>query len=564
MDNGVTRGFTHAVTRRQVLWGLGSAALASGAPAAAPEVDARVVARNDAALDNLLRAQITDTRNARLGGVPDDYLMYHAGSAGGLIETAAASWIAPHSKHHGAPEVLERIRLAAQFLERSQNAEGNIDLLSTNFNSPPDTGFVVHNVATAAAIAKMYGAEEVLRALRPFLVKAAGGMSTGGVHTPNHRWVVSSALAQVNDVFPDAAYTRRIGQWMAEGIDIDEDGQFIERSTVTYNTVTDRAFTVLAAKLKRPELLDPVRRNLRAMMYLLHPDGEVVTEVSKRQDQFVRGTMAGYWFPVNYLAVHDGDPQLAGLARGLGPEHARLSALLEYPELSNPLPQADALPEDYEKWFGAVGLARIRRGRWDATMVLKDSSRFFSARNGGAVINAVRFATSFFGKGQFVPDTCAKEGAKYVFRQSLSAPYYQPLAPAQTVDYKNWGLLRARRRQTQVCKLEQSATVKEQKTGFELRLQSNGTPGVPLAVEITLREGGKLEGCRPAPHVEDGWILEKDFATYRVGGDTVRFGPGAAGHLLTQLRGAEAKLPGQSVYLTGYTPFDQTIRFEFA
>lgn len=559
MDNWVTRG----ATRRQILWTLGSAAVAAGAPATPPEVDARVVARNDAAVENLLRAQITGTANPRLGGVPDEYGMFHAGSAGGLIETAAASLVTPQSKHHGAPEVLERIRLAAQFLERSQSAEGNIDLLSTNFNSPPDTGFVVHNVATAAALAKMYGVEEVLRALGPFLVKAAGGMSTGGIHTPNHRWVVCSALAQVNDVFPDAAYPRRIGQWLAEGIDIDEDGQFIERSTVTYNTVMDRAFTVLAAKLKRPELLDPVRRNLRAMMYLLHPDGEVVTEVSKRQDQFVRGTMAGYWFPVNYLAVHDGDRQLAGLARGLAAEHARLSALLEYPEIAGPLPQAEALPEDYEKWFGVVGLARIRRGRWDATMVLKESSRFFSARNGGAAINAVRFATSFFGKGQFVPDACVKEGSKYVFRQSLSAPYYQPLAVPQKVDFRNWGALREKRRKTQVCKLEQMATVVEQKSGFELRLQSSGTPGVPVAVEISLREGGKLEGCRPAPHVVDGWVLEKDFATYRVGGDTVRFGPGAAPHLLTQLRGAEAKLPGQSVYLTGYTPFDQTIRFEF-
>jgi len=559
MDIGVTGG----ATRRQILWTMGGAALAAGAPATPPEMDARVVARNDAALENLLRAQITDAANARLGGVPDEYGMFHAGSAGGLIETAAASLLTPQSKHRGAPEVLERIRLAAQFLERSQSAEGNIDLLSTNFNSPPDTGFVVHNVATAAALAKMYAAEEILRALGPFLVKAAGGMSTGGVHTPNHRWVVCAALAQVNDVFPDAAYTRRIAQWLAEGIDIDEDGQYVERSTVTYNTVTDRAFTVMAAKLKRPELLDPVRRNLRAMMYLLHPDGEVVTEVSKRQDQFVRGTMSGYWFPVNYLAAHHGDGQLAGLARGLAPENARLSALLEYPELAGPLPPAEALPEDYEKWFGAVGLARIRRGRWDATMVLKESSRFFSARNGGVVIQAVRFATSFFGKGQFVPDACVKEGSKYVFRQSLSAPYYQPLAPPRKVDYKNWGALRAKRRHSQVCKLEQMATVTEQQGGFELRLQSSGTAGVPLAVEISLREGGKLEGCRPAPHVVDGWVLEKDFATYRVGGDTVRFGPGAAGHLLTQLRGAEAKLPGQSVYLTGYTPFDQTIRFEF-
>ena len=33
---------------------------------------------------------------------------------------------------------------------------------------------------------------------------------------------------------------------------------------------------------------------------------------------------------------------------------------------------------------------------------------------------------------------------------------------------------------------------------------------------------------------------------------------------LTQLRGAEPKLTGQSVYITGYTPFDHTVRFEWA
>ncbi len=150
MDQGARQG----TTRRQILGALGSVALAAAAPASPPEVDTRAVARNDAALESLLPAQVTDPASPRLGGVADEYRMFSAGSAGGFVETAAAAWIAPQSKHHAAPELLERIRHAAQFLERSQSAEGNIDLLSTNFNSPPDTGFVVHNVGTAAAIAK--------------------------------------------------------------------------------------------------------------------------------------------------------------------------------------------------------------------------------------------------------------------------------------------------------------------------------------------------------------------------------------------------------------------------
>src|SRR5262249_3964005 len=162
-------------------------------------------------------------------------------------------------------------------------------------------------------------------------------------------------------------------------------------STVTYNTVCDRALTVMAAKLKRADLLEPVRRNLRTMMYLIHPDGEVVTAVSRRQDQNTRGTVAGYGFPLQYLASHTQGAQYATLASDLVAEHVRISTLLEYPARAGKLPNGAPLPDDYEKPYPSMGLARIRRSALDATMVLSGNSRIFSARKGPAVIEAVRF-----------------------------------------------------------------------------------------------------------------------------------------------------------------------------
>ncbi|MEP6914646.1 MAG: hypothetical protein ABJC89_03340, partial [Acidobacteriota bacterium] len=324
----------------------------------------------------------------------------------------------------------------------------------------------------------------------------------------------------------------------------------------------DRALVVLASKLNRPDLLEPVRRNLRALQYLLHADGEVVTEISRRQDQFTRGGIDGYWFPLTYLALNDQDGRLSTLAARSAPAGARLSALLEYPDLLQPLPAAQPLPDDFEKPFPDVGIARIRRGPLSATLVLGGFSRFFTLRHGDAVVDGVRFATSFFGKGQFIPDAGEKTAAGYTLRQALEAPYYQPLGKIITAE--TWSAARAERRQTEVCRLEQSAHVVETAHGFELRVRSSGTSGVPLAIEICFREGGRLEGCRPIAAAPGSFLLEAGTGIYRAGRSEIRFGPGAAPHQYTQVRGAEAKLPGLSVYLTGYTPFDRTIAFECA
>ncbi len=524
------------------------------------KIDPDVVRRHDAAVEKALAAQITDSGHRGSGSLPNDDGLYHAGTAAGLFENLAAAYLHPDSRYHRDRALPGRMRLAAGFMDRAQHADGTIDLLTTNFHSTPDTGFVVHNAGTAACLLHRAGERELLAMIEPFLRKAGGALAVGGVHTPNHRWVVSSALAQINEVFPDPRFMRRIEQWLAEGVDIDADGQFTERSTSVYNTVCDRAFTVLAVKLKRPELLEPVRRNLNAMLYLMHPNLEVVTEISRRQDKGERGDIGGYWFPLQYLAVLDRNTVYAGIAAQVAPVRASLPVLMEYPEMAGPSPGTNAPPDDYLKDFPTLDVVRFRRGARSATILGKDSL-WFALRQGEAVISGVRMAGAFFGKGQLVPPRIERNGKIYVLRQSLEAGYYQPASPARKVAAGEWGRVRETCRESEICRYEHSAAITETANGFRIQFAAKGTDNVPVAIEIGLRAGVEVSGASAVKGRSDAFLIGSGYATVKRGSDRIRIGPGLAQHAWVQVRGAEPKLPGTSLYLTAFAPFDHTLEF---
>lgn len=64
------------------------------------------------------------------------------------------------------------------------------------------------------------------------------------------------------------------------------------------------------------------------------------------------------------------------------------------------------------------------------------------------------------------------------------------------------------------------------------------------------------------PGSPGSFLLESGMGVYRAGTGQITFGPGGAAHRYIQVRGAEPKLPAQSVYITGFTPFDRTLSFE--
>src|SRR6185503_17262761 len=71
---------------------------------------ANVVERNDEAVRRLLPTQITDQASPNRGSIPDPFGLHSAGSASGVVETLAASFVHPASKFHHDSALLDRIR----------------------------------------------------------------------------------------------------------------------------------------------------------------------------------------------------------------------------------------------------------------------------------------------------------------------------------------------------------------------------------------------------------------------------------------------------------------------
>lgn len=534
--------------------------------AAEPTPLSAFVSVNDLRVESYLQRQNTDPESRFRGAIPGATGLHEPGTASGVLVAGVAAYHHPDSKYYRDSQLRQRMKLAADHLVRVQTSDGNYDLHVTNFNSPPDTAFIMRNVATAAFVARKNGDDELFGWMEPSMQRGADGLLKGGIHTPNHRWVACAAMAQLQEVLERPELIRRIDEWLMEGIDIDEDGQYSEQSTTVYNAHVDNCLIEVAHKLNRPELLEPVRKNLETMLHLLHPNYEVVTEISRRQDRNTIGDMAYYWFALRYMARKDDDGRLESVVRAFEPQRGSLASLMEYPELQTPGPKPVAPPEDYAKHFAHSNLVHIRRGKTSASIIPRDNSRFFAVRRGNAVVSGVRVAAAFFGKAQLIPEEASERNGVWTLKQSLEGPYFQPFGDGRKQPWgvDKWYELRVEREQTEVAQFHYTVEIEELSNGFDLRIQAKGTDWVPLAVEVNLREGGELEGVVPAPDHEEAFLLKDGYATYRRDGDELRFGPGIAETGYTQVRGAEAKLSGPSVYLTAFTPFERTLEFRWS
>ncbi|GAB3898219.1 hypothetical protein GCM10028803_17330 [Larkinella knui] len=538
------------------------------APDTKPAWLLEVIKANDEQINQIRAYRVKESGNPAFGGIKDGEDIPNAQSTADFARRCACAISSPESTFYRSKELLSETGQAVQYLLKIQHSDGTIDLPSTNFHSTPDTGFIVKRLTTAYTLLNRSGTpglETVLPGLKTFLQRAGEALAAGGIHTPNHRWVVSAALTKLNSLWPDARYVKRIEQWLGEHIDMDEDGQFNERSTLIYSPLTDRLLITIAKGMNKPELLDYVRRNLAMTLYYIHPNGEVVSEASGRQDKALVGTLEGYYYPARFMALRDKNGELAALCRQIEKTVLLkgvyfLDYYLEDPAFWSELPASKPLPTDYVKPFPHSGLVRIRHGNWDST-ILKANPVFLTFSKGEAVLQGLRIAASFFGKGQFQTEKIEKKGDSWVLSQSLDGPYWQPY-PKDGIDPAgDWEKMpRTNRKQSEVQRYEANVTIRETARGMEVDIQITGTENIPVSVELIFRSGGTLAGVTKHPTRPNAHLLSGQSGTYTVQNDTITFGPGKALHKGVVLRGALPPVEAPTVYLTGFTPFQHTIK----
>lgn len=528
----------------------------------------KIILQNDQDFPRYEALRITDQKHPFVGGFRDGDDIPNPQTTGYYVLKVACAVISPESSFYQSTAHVQKAIQACNCLLNMQHADGTIDLLSTNFHSPPDTAFSVEKLCVAYALLQKnnqgnrYSA--LMSPLETFLKRCGESLVVGGIHTPNHRWVVSGALAKLYQIWPDPRYKARAEQWLQENIDQDPDGQYTEKSAGIYSAIINKALISVHQVFNKPALLDVVRKNLEMTLFYVHPNMEVVTDASNRQDKGGINMFENYYYGYRYLALLDKNPRFAAMCRLIEKAYfprigTHIENFLDEPFLWQELPSGNSIPTNYVKSFPYSGLIRIRRENWDATLLVNNPN-FLTFHHGNAILQGLRLAASFFGKGQFQSNEIKQVGNAWILQQKLDGPYFQPHTKDQIDPSGDWEKMpRNNRKQSEIQYLETTVQVKEISGGLMVDIDMKGTDGVPVSLELIFRGEGKLEGIVPSGKESNAYLLKESEGKYSLGEDFIRFGPGKAEHKAIHLRGALPFAQAPSVYITGFTPFSHQL-----
>jgi len=469
-------------------------------------------------------------------------------------------------------ELLERMSLALDYLHRAQRSTGLLDLRSTNYDSSPDTGFAVEQLCALTSIAR--GSTllaEPLAKIESFIRRAVPGILVGGFHTPNHRWVIVSALSQAQKLFDGLDAEAVIQSYVAEGFDADAEGAYIERSVGIYDAVSNRALMFFAENWDHPDdverAIGAVQRNLDFDLHLLHPDGTAETGLSRRQDYGTRTVPLPLITPLLQLNANRPDARLVKAAQWLW-EHSATPrtdsawhgyALLKY---GVPPPSSAEIPTQFVRHYPQNQIWRVRTPELSAS-VFGGVTRLMTLVYGGVELSSIKISQTYFGVGHFIAETMTADdnsvtlhssGVQKLHKPGYELPLNRPVPPAQ------WEAAFQERGVYPLPPATSELTIEAVNNGFDCHFRTlDGLDQVPAQIAFDLPAGGSWETDDSALQPQAGQVifLKQGYGQMRFGDDVLRIGPGAVGHRYYAMRHAEPVPADRTrILITFITPVD--------
>ena len=538
--------------------------------------------------ETVLRAQCTEEESPIYGTVESLELGYNGGmtalnAARQLIE----GYYVKGGKYEHNPLVLERAAIALEYALKMQHEDGTFDLLQTNFHDSAETAFTVQTFVPAFMLMcqnKGDTPEEarVYELGMRYVNQSADGMMNGGFHTPNHRWVLSAALALCYKLTGREECRAYIQRFLDEGIDCDEEGEFTERSAGIYNVVCDRSLIYMAMLLDMPELYEHVTRNLYMVMKYFEADEGINTLNSTRQDVGTAPDWRVYYSCYLYMALRTGNGEFAYIAdrmleesqsafvregSGLRPTYDLLAVTLMDPELVAAQETVQGVEPDwnYCKHFVRSGIVRARKDDFTLTLI-KDRPLFAKLQYGSHAVY-LRLAGCFYAKGQFVAQQLEESGDGFDMTYHMRWGYKKPMREKpETSDWRKMD--HSKREDVFMQDFDFRVHVSLQDKGIGLDIETAGVECVPTKLELLLEPEGRYITPSMEMHGRRGdYVYQKcDEASYQYGDH----------HKLTICGGYHEHYYGENmrgtlmvddksffVALTAYTPVKQHVELTF-
>lgn len=533
----------------------------------------KMIQDTEARVRRALCVQVKEQGDNR-GGFRDEKGIIQPKYAIYVITSAVSVYCNEKSSCYRDPEVYAMICEGLDYIIRSQHEDGLFDFVVCNFLSAPDTAFCIKRilpVLTYLEKNKTTGEEEkIYQALLGVVKSGARGLVRGGFHTPNHRWAIASMLMACGKLLKEDALTDRAEDYLLEGIDCNEDGEFAERSAGNYNRVNDDAMISLGYSTGDGRYFEYAARNLRMMLTYIEPDGSIFTGNSTRWDNGLKIYPRDYYMAYLEMGITLDIPEFLDMANYIfqltvqkgtkSPD--QLIHYMNHPQWIDLEHEGIWKPSAFHCFYQDSGIARGGKTGYFYT-VMKEKTCFLHLSSKTMQLR-LKLGGAYFEHRGFAARTMDQQpDGSFHLEQTMKGWYYLPFKekPA-TSDW--WKMENDKRERVPGPDLTLQADIREIEDGLEIHVKAAGVEKAPFRIEVEVSGADCINTKQIEIKAEPGrsMILKEGNAVFANQEESLEIGPGFGAHSYTagNFGSEEASSFAFTLYFTDYTEFDHTFR----